>query len=62
VANLVIRPHVYEKHRAAASGAVAVIVDGRVERVGEVIHVNVQILRDATKGIAELRSLSRDFQ
>jgi error-prone DNA polymerase len=62
VANLIIRPSVYTRYRRVAGGAAAIIVDGRVERCGDVIHINAACIRDATKGLAQLRGISRDFQ
>jgi error-prone DNA polymerase len=61
-ANLIIRPDIYEKYRRAASGAPAIIAEGRIERQGLVVHLQVTRIRDLSGGLAELRSLSRDFQ
>jgi error-prone DNA polymerase len=61
VANLIIRPGIYEKYRRAARGAAALIAEGRVERQGEVVHLLVDRLRDVSEGLAELPSTSRDF-
>ena len=44
-ANLIIRPRIYEKYRSTARGSVALIAEGRVERQGEVIHVQVAHLQ-----------------
>jgi error-prone DNA polymerase len=60
-ANLIIRPQVYEKYRRVAHGSVALIAEGRVERQGEVIHVQVTHVKDMSKSLAQLRSVSRDF-
>jgi error-prone DNA polymerase len=61
IANLIIRPLVYERYRAAARIAVALIADGRVERQGEVIHIQVSHLTDLSERWTQLRSPSRDF-
>jgi error-prone DNA polymerase len=60
-ANLIIRPAVYEKYRRVARGAAALIAEGRVERQGEVVHLLVERLLDASEGLAELQGRSRDF-
>jgi error-prone DNA polymerase len=60
-ANLIIRPAVYEKYRRVARGAAALIAEGRVERQGEVVHLQVECLLDASEGLAELQGRSRDF-
>jgi error-prone DNA polymerase len=60
-ANLIIRPQIYEKYRRVAHGSTALIAEGRVERQGDVIHVQVTRLMDMSKSLARLRSVSRDF-
>ena len=60
-ANLVIRPPSYKKHRRAAHGAVALIAEGRVERQGDVVHLQVIRLEDMSMALEDLRSVSRDF-
>jgi error-prone DNA polymerase len=61
VANLIVRPAIYERFRRTARGAVALIADGRIERQGNVIHVQVHRLADLSKHLGQLRKLSRDF-
>jgi error-prone DNA polymerase len=60
-ANLIIRPAIYEKFRQAARGAVALVAEGRVERQGEVVHLQVSRLQDLSKALSELGSVSRNF-
>jgi error-prone DNA polymerase len=60
-ANLIIRPAVYQKYRLAARGAVALIAKGRVERQGDVVHLQTTHLQDMSKTLDDLRSVSRDF-
>ncbi len=60
-ANLIIRPAVYQKYRRAAHDSVALIAEGRVQRQGEVVHLLVASLQEMSQGLAELRSVSRDF-
>lgn len=60
-ANLIVRPRVYERYRPIARGCAAVIVDGRVERQGEVVHVQVSRFRALTEALPAVASCSRDF-
>jgi error-prone DNA polymerase len=60
-ANLIIRPNVYEKYRRTAHGSAALIAEGRVERQGEVVHLQASRLKDMSKSLTQLRSVSRDF-
>ncbi len=59
VANVIVRPEVYERHRRAAREARCLLVAGTVEREGEVVHLLVRAL-------IPLRTLvtapSRDFR
>ncbi|MBU0639946.1 MAG: error-prone DNA polymerase [Planctomycetes bacterium] len=61
VANLVIRPRIWERDRRVARGRVALIAEGAVERQGDVIHVMVRRLHDLSARIANVRPKSRDF-
>jgi error-prone DNA polymerase len=60
-ANLVIRPPIYQKYRVAARSAIALIVSGRVERQGDVVHLQTTHIQDMSKALKDLRSVSRDF-
>jgi error-prone DNA polymerase len=60
-ANLIIRPAVYRKYRQVAHGAVALVAEGRVERQGEVVHLQVTRVEDLAAYRVNLRSVSRDF-
>ncbi len=42
VANLIVRPDVYQNFRRELRHSIAVIVWGKVERVGQVVHVMVE--------------------
>ncbi len=55
VANLVIRPHVWERFRSVARASPALIAEGVVEKQGEVIHLMVNRLHDLTACIAAAR-------
>jgi error-prone DNA polymerase len=62
VANLVIRPPIYQKYRCAARGAVALIAEGRIERQNEVVHLQCTRLQDLSTALPDLASTSRDFR
>jgi error-prone DNA polymerase len=64
IANLVIRPPIFEKYRKAARHSVCVATWGRVERVGEVVHVLIHRIEELSKVIKQstgLSPMSRDF-
>ncbi|MEK6675408.1 MAG: error-prone DNA polymerase [Planctomycetota bacterium] len=60
--DLIVRPQIYERFREGAVYAKSVIVKGRVERRGLVVHVLATELEDMGSLVAELPSLSRDFR
>lgn len=60
-ANLIIRPTIYSRFRKEATGAVALITEGRVERQGEVAHLQTARIEDVSHALDQLRSVSRDF-
>ncbi|MCH8316875.1 MAG: error-prone DNA polymerase, partial [Planctomycetes bacterium] len=61
VANLIIRPKIYERYRRVARASVALIAEGTVERQGEVVHLQTTRLIEMSGVFAELRGRSRDF-
>jgi error-prone DNA polymerase len=61
-ANLIVRPHIWERYHAAARNAVALVAHGQLQREGQVIHVLVQRLDDLSARVADLSSRSRDFR
>jgi error-prone DNA polymerase len=61
VANLVVRPQVYDRFRAVVRGAGSLLVRGRVDRAGEVVHVVATSMESMDDHLASLRSTSRDF-
>jgi error-prone DNA polymerase len=69
VANLVVRPGVYERQRRALRQSVALVAWGRVERAGQVVHVLVERAANMNELAAQrdaaapsgMQSLSRDF-
>ncbi|MFQ5495421.1 MAG: OB-fold nucleic acid binding domain-containing protein, partial [Phycisphaerae bacterium] len=61
-ANLVIRPKVYDRFRATARTAVALLAEGRIERESTVVHLQVSRLTDLSESLASLNHSSRDFR
>jgi error-prone DNA polymerase len=61
IANLIIRPKVFERYRQAARLSVVLLAEGRVERQGEVVHVQVSRMECLDELIETLPSASRDF-
>jgi error-prone DNA polymerase len=60
-ANLIVRPHVYQRDRRAARHGVVVLARGAVERQGDVVHILVHALEDADRAVAELAVRARNF-
>lgn len=61
VANLVVRPRVYERYRGIARHSCAVAARGRVSRAGKVVHVVVEGFGRVELGAGEALGRSRDF-
>jgi error-prone DNA polymerase len=61
IANLIVRPTVYERHRRAARHGVVVLGRGTVERQGAVVHVLTTSLDTLDGPMADLVAASRDF-
>ncbi|MBI2825754.1 MAG: error-prone DNA polymerase [Planctomycetia bacterium] len=62
VANLIVRPAIWQRYRRAAKGAAALVAHGKLERQGEVIHVLVNRLDDLVELSRRIGSQSRDFR
>ena len=60
-ANLIIRPHVWKRYRAAALSATVMLASGQLQRQGEVIHVLCTRLEDLSEWMQGIGSQSRDF-
>jgi error-prone DNA polymerase len=60
VANIVVWPDVFERHRGAVLKASLLAVEGRLQREGLVIHVVARRLVDLTQRLAELTRPARD--
>ena len=61
IANLIIRPHIFTRFRKVARHCVGVIARGRIERQGEVVHVQVTRFEGLDERLEELATRSRDF-
>ncbi len=59
--NLVIRQDVWQRFYRVARTATALLVQGRLERKGQIIHVLVARLEDLSERLGEVGSRSRDF-
>jgi error-prone DNA polymerase len=61
VVNLILRPDIFTRYRAAAGHASFIQCDGYVERQGQVIHVMAKRLYDLGDLLDGYRFRSRDF-
>ncbi|QDU65900.1 error-prone DNA polymerase [Engelhardtia mirabilis] len=61
VANLIVRPKVFEANRAAARHGTVILARGTVERAGSVVHVLAKELECLDDRLMALASQSRDF-
>ncbi|NLS92223.1 MAG: error-prone DNA polymerase [Planctomycetaceae bacterium] len=61
VANLIIRPDVWKRFRNVALRANILLVRGRLQREGRVIHVLASYLEDLSGRLTELAAKSRNF-
>jgi len=61
IVNLIVRPDIYERHRAVARHAALLRADGYVERKGQVIHLMVKRLVDLSELLSGYAFKSRDF-
>ncbi len=62
VANLLVRPHVWQRYRRVASRASAMIAHGQLQREGTVILLLATRLEDLGDLSAKMASQSRDFR
>jgi error-prone DNA polymerase len=61
MAQLIIRPEVWQRYRRVAHQAVILLASGPLQKAAGVIHVLVGQLEDLSPLLAELRARSRDF-
>jgi error-prone DNA polymerase len=62
IANLIIRPEVWQRHRSSARRAVALLASGKLQRTQGVTHVRVTKLADVSRLLPRMASTSRDFR
>ena len=62
MANLIVRPQVWERHRRIARNSSILLAHGHLQRESNVIHVLVTRLEDFSTALKELNSASRDFR
>lgn len=62
IANLIVQARTWERYDLVARRSKALIVSGRLERQGIVVHVVAQRMEDLEDRVAELPSASRDFR
>jgi len=61
IANLIVRPAIYDRYRAAARHASLLRAEGYIERQGQVVHVMVKRLFDLSYLVQGYNLLCRDF-
>ncbi len=61
VANVIVKPRVFERHWQITRRARIVIVRGHIERQGEVVHMIARELESLDTLMSEIASRSRDF-
>ena len=60
--NLVVYPAVFERHKRVARDAKAMLVRGRIDRRGAVVHVLAFAFESLDERLAALRGMSRNFR
>jgi len=61
IVNLIVRPHIYEKYRAITRHAAALLMRGRLERKGAVVHIIATRIHDLTADVLHVTPGSHDF-
>ena len=61
IANLVVWSDTYERYRRVIRLSAALLVEGRVEREGDVVHVHAKRFKSLDPAMPSLESVSRDF-
>jgi error-prone DNA polymerase len=61
IANLILRPPIFQRFRRIARHATIMLAQGRVERQGRVIHILAERLIDLSAEAGRLARMSRDF-
>jgi len=60
-ANVIVWPAIFERFHRAARAAAGLIIQGELQREGEVVHIVARQISDMREFVPELRSQSRDF-
>ena len=60
-ANIILWPAVFNRFRKAARTAAGLIIEGKLQKQGEVIHVIAQRVDDMSELVPALQRQSRDF-
>lgn len=60
-ANIILWPAVFNRFRKAARTAAGLIIEGKLQKLGEVIHIVAQRVDDMSELIPALQHQSRDF-
>jgi error-prone DNA polymerase len=61
ILNIIIRPNIYDRYRAAARHATLLQAQGRLQRSGQVIHLMAERLEDLSSLLQDGDYRSRDF-
>ncbi|MFG0330623.1 MAG: OB-fold nucleic acid binding domain-containing protein [Phycisphaerales bacterium] len=61
IANLIIRPNIFERYRRSARHGTILLVHGKVERQGQVVHIMANRIEDLDEEMIELTAKSRNF-
>jgi error-prone DNA polymerase len=61
VVNLIVRPDIFDRYRAAARHSMLLQAEGKIERQGQVIHVLAFRLHDRSELLEGFQMRSRDF-
>ena len=61
MSNLVVYPNIFDRFKRTARDATAMLVRGRIDRQGEVVHVIAVSFESLDDRLAALRSMSRNF-
>ncbi len=62
IANLIVRPHIFDRYRRAARHSQIIIAEGTVERQGQVIHIMTRAIYTAPHTGTSLRTHTRNFR
>jgi hypothetical protein len=61
VANLIVRPEIWQRYHRIASRSNVLLAQGHLEKQCQIIHILVQRLTDVSELSREIDARSRDF-